>query len=1152
MDTITAKNKSVTAENHSVEELLGEVANEFFQQLELGNHPDVEEYARKYPQIAEQIRLTFPALELVGGEFSSGSNPTLGAAALDHLSQHRLGDFQIVRELGRGGMGVVYEAQQISMGRQVALKVLPFAALANEMPLRRFKNEVRAVATLQHPNIVTVYSIGEERGVHYYAMQLIRGRSLAETIEQLASLKNDPQPLDGDSISRLLDSSDSDSGAVSAASGDAPTVDHLGATVERETEASTDVKKTDPEMQAGISTLPATAPTREYYRSAAKLGIQAASALAHAHENGVIHRDVKPANLLLDVSGNVYLTDFGLARIEADAGVTMAGQLLGTLRYMSPEQAMTKQAMIDHRSDIYSLGLTLYELLALRPAFGSKSRQEILAQIAFEEPTKLRRLVRSIPAELETIIGKAIEKSPEDRYASAGELADDLRAFLEDRPITARPPTLVQRLSKWSRRNRGLVAAGAAAGCICLVLLVVSNILVAGQKALAEKAAAGERTQRQTAERERDAAQQARDQAEDVTTFLLAAFGSPDPERDGHTVTVVEVLDRAVETLESRQEMDSLRKAALLDAIGKTYLGLELGQEAIPLCEEVRTIYQEQLGERDPKTLKSMNDLAGAYGSAGRLAEAVGLDKQTLKLRQEVLGDRHPETLASMHNLAIAYGSAGRFAEALDLHEQTLSLMREVLGDRHPNTLVSMQSVAVGCRLVGRFNDAVALLEETLERDRAELGERHYSTLSTMNSLAVAYEQAGRYEEGRKLHEQTLSLSQEVLGDRHRFTLNSMHNMAQAYEQVGRNAEALKLHEQTLSLRQEVLGDQHPDTLFSMHTLALAFKQVGRNEEGLELHEQTLGLRKDVLGDRHPDTLISMHTLAVAYNQVGRNAEAIELLEKTLELMRAELGERHPGTLNTMKSLAVVYGAVTRNEQAVGLLEETLKLVRAELGERHPGTLDTTISLAVAYGAVARYEEALELHEKTRSLMREVLGPWHPSTLTSMSYRASAYRKAGRFAEAGKLYDEAIEFLQNPPAGMKQDLDEIAKKYASVLAGAAETNLLLKQPEKAESLARESLELHERLTPEHWRRFHAQSLLGMALLLQAKPDEAEQHLLDGFAGMQSRKETMPASERVRLREACQSLVDLYQSQGNTEQTERWTQTLVELERAAGG
>ena len=264
-------------------------------------------------------------------------------------------------------MGIVYEAEQISMKRRVALKVLPLAGLVDELKIRRFQNEVRAVAALNHPNIVPVYMVGEERGVHYYAMQLIRGRSLSEVISSLRHVRDDGEGLDGSSMSQITSMGSLDESAESTRGAAA----ELGASTERvEGDSRQDARPMPGETvaKADNSTIPHSS-RREYFRSVAALGIQAATALQHAHDEGVIHRDIKPANLLLDRSAKLYVTDFGLARIEADAGVTMTGDLIGTLRYMAPEQALGKRVVVDHRADIYSLAATLYELLTLRPAY---------------------------------------------------------------------------------------------------------------------------------------------------------------------------------------------------------------------------------------------------------------------------------------------------------------------------------------------------------------------------------------------------------------------------------------------------------------------------------------------------------------------------------------------------------------------------------------------------------------------------------------------------------------------------------------------------------------------------------------------------------------------------------------------------------------
>ena len=333
--------------------------------------------------------------------------PTEGGAS---LPGEPLGDFRLIREVGRGGMGIVYEAEQISLGRRVALKLLPFASTMDPRQLQRFKNEAKAAASLKHDHIVSVYAIGCERGVHYYAMEFIEGRTLAEFIAQQCG------------VSPVASSAGADCSAPTA-----------------------------PVAAQATSATPRDA---AYFRRAARWGIQAAEALDCAHSLGVVHRDVKPANLLVDVAGRLWVTDFGLAQIHSDARLTMTGDLVGTLRYMSPEQALARHLVIDHRTDVYSLGATLYEVLTLEPAFAGTDRQELLQRIAFKEPTPPTRVHRAIPAELETIVLKAMEKKPSQRYATAQELADDLQRWLDDQPIRARRPSPFQQIRRWARRNR--------------------------------------------------------------------------------------------------------------------------------------------------------------------------------------------------------------------------------------------------------------------------------------------------------------------------------------------------------------------------------------------------------------------------------------------------------------------------------------------------------------------------------------------------------------------------------------------------------------------------------------------------------------------------------------------------------------------------
>ncbi len=463
------------ATNDALESLVARVADEFLERQRRGERPDAEEYVARHPEHATVLREVLAALRVVGLSAAPGAPATAGGEPPSGI----LGDFRILREVGRGGMGVVYEAEQISLGRRVALKVLPFAAALDPRQLRRFKNEAHAAASLHHSNIVPVYFVGAERGVHFYAMQFIDGQTLAALVQGLRQPA--PRPGDGDAGQPVPPTRCPDGEASAAPVALPPTGPDIGPPTAPADALPTERSATGP----------------GHFRTAARLGVQAAEALEYAHEMGVIHRDVKPANLLLDGHGHLWITDFGLAQVQADARLTMTGDLLGTLRYMSPEQALAKRVPLDHRTDVYSLGATLYELLTLEPAFPGRDRQELLRQIAFEEPRPPQKLNKAVPAELETIVLKAMGKNPDERYATARELADDLKRFLEDRPIRAKRPTLVQRARKWSRRHRPVVwsVAGAVSAVLGIAVLALAVSYAQIKDALRHKTEALEREQ---------------------------------------------------------------------------------------------------------------------------------------------------------------------------------------------------------------------------------------------------------------------------------------------------------------------------------------------------------------------------------------------------------------------------------------------------------------------------------------------------------------------------------------------------------------------------------------------------------------------------------------------------------------------------------
>jgi serine/threonine protein kinase len=438
---------------------------EYLGALEAGQVPDRRQLCDRYPDVAEVLGDYLDGLDFlhrtVAGMHTGGVAPTGSPVPF-------LEDYEIVREVGRGGMGIVYEAVQRSLRRRVALKVLSLGATLDPRHLQRFRNEAQAAAQLQHPHIVPVFAVGCEQGVHYYAMRFIDGMTLAGFIDELRGGATEASPA-----------------AVTGPTA-APSTDHASAVAASGPPAGSRQPEACKRAACGYD-----AETRRgagAYRQAAEVGVQAAEALEHAHQMGVIHRDVKPANILLENGGQVWVADFGLARWPADDALTLSGDLLGTLRYMSPEQASARRGLVDHRTDVYSLGATLYEMVTLRPVFRGEDRQELLHQILNDDPVPPCRLSRDIPRDLETVLLKALGKQVEERYATAQELADDLRRFLDGRPVLARRPGAWERAGKWARRHRSLVGSAAALLVLTVLGLSAGMALVGRERARAQAA----------------------------------------------------------------------------------------------------------------------------------------------------------------------------------------------------------------------------------------------------------------------------------------------------------------------------------------------------------------------------------------------------------------------------------------------------------------------------------------------------------------------------------------------------------------------------------------------------------------------------------------------------------------------------------------
>jgi serine/threonine protein kinase/Tfp pilus assembly protein PilF len=1092
----------------SIDAVLAEIVEEVTNKLRAGEPVDIETYAGAHPELAERLRRLLPALAVLadlGRSAAAGEAVVVSPDAAPTAELTELGDFRIVGEIGRGGMGVVYEAVQVSLGRRVALKVLPFAAALDPRQLQRFKTEAQAAALLHHTNIVPVHAVGCERGVHYYAMQRIDGQNLAAVIRELrrqAGHAADGEPSPPPAPARLS----------------AETLALAG--------LSTDRSRWSP----------------AYFRAVAQLGVQAAEALEHAHDEGVVHRDIKPANLLLDAKEKLWITDFGLAHCRAGAELTMTGDVVGTLRYMSPEQALGKRLLVDHRTDIYSLGVTLYEFLTLEPAFPGSDREEVLRQIASEEPRPPRRINQAIPPELETIIQKAIEKNPADRYATAQELADDLERFLKHEPIRARRPTVVHRLVKWSRRHADWVAGAVVVLLFGVVGTGVSAWLIVGQRDVAREAA-------KTAHEAEEKSRQEAAIATAVNGFLqhllsqAAIWNQPSGRERNRDIAVREVLDRAAKEIDGKFAGQELTEAAIRWTLGDAYHAMGALPEAEKHLKRCLALRQEKLSAEHHDTLQTINKLAMFYLDCGRYEEAEPLFKQALEGQRAEPGP--DQTLGTMNNLASLYGRLGRYDEAEQLLRQVLERMLAECGADDPNTLRCMANLAVNVYLPrGRYQEAEALLNQALQGMRTKLGADHPDTLTAMGNLASLYFQRAEYDEAEPLLKDALEVHRAKQGAGHPSTLRSMNNLAVLYQNRGRYEDAEPLLLEVVDGWTAQLGPDNPESLTSMNNLASLYQACGRYNEAEPYYCKALNGRRAKLGPYHALTLNTMNNLGTLYWDLGRYDQAEALLQQALEGGRANLGHDHTETLTSIYHLGGFYKDCGRYADAERLLTQALGGRRTKLGADHPDTIATMRNLASLYEELHRYEEAESLFKEAVDAMRVKLGPEHPRTLTSMGSLASLYLDLARYEQAEALFKQGLK-------GMRAKLGPAHPDSLATMTNLAKLYEARCRYDEAEPLLRECLAMCEKKRPDDWQRFRAQCLLGGSLLGQKKYAEAEALLLEGYEGMKQREQKVSAQRRERdIPAAVEHLVKLYDAWAKPEKAARWRKEL-EARQAKG-
>jgi serine/threonine protein kinase/Flp pilus assembly protein TadD len=669
--------------------------------------------------------------------------------------EKRLGDFVLVRELGRGGMGVVYEARQISLARRVALKVLPFAAVLESRQIARFKNEAHAAAQLHHPNIVPVYAVGVERGVHYYAMQYIDGQPLDRAIAELRPVSESPSE---------------------SSKARQPATTEAASTVSRHDTPADRAAAKSPPGGSFLSRCRADKPS--YFRAVIGLGIQAAEALQAAHSYGIVHRDIKPSNLLVDHDGKLWVTDFGLARCQSDLALTRTGDVVGTRQYMSPEQARGAAALVDQRTDIYSLGVTLYELATLRPAFADDGPQALRRRIEGHEPVRPRALEPRMPADLETVLLKAMAGPREERYLTAQELADDLRRVLEGKPTVARPPTLVDRAGKFARRHRRVVAAAAAAALLATAGLAVTTILINREKTKAQADfARAERHFRQAA---------------DAVDALGARFAERLAEVPGAEQARRELLDETLKYyrrfVEQAGDDPALRAdlamtygkiGTLNDQMGLTAEAIAAHSSAIALLE-VLVAEQPQTAEHVRRLAVCRNNLALALGHSGRSDEARQAFEQAIAAQKKLVAGQ-PESAAYRAELALSHNNlgslerdAGEVDAARSSFREAIRLAEQVRA-RAPHDVEALRSLAAACNnlaalavgsdpgnAVGLYRRAADCRRLVVESRPGELTVRR-ELATTLNNLGAALAKSGQIEPAAAAYGEAIDLQKGLL-----------------------------------------------------------------------------------------------------------------------------------------------------------------------------------------------------------------------------------------------------------------------------------------------------------------------------------------------------------------------------------------------------
>jgi serine/threonine protein kinase len=777
-------------------------------------------------------------------------------------------------------------------------------------------------------------------------------------------------------------------------------------------------------------------------RQRLELFISVCEAVQHAHQKAIIHRDLKPSNILVtEVGGKAVprIIDFGVAkatslRLSGQTLYTQMGALIGTLEYMSPEQADSGGVDIDTRSDVYALGVVLYELLcgALPFDFGKLAYAEVLRHLREEEAPRPSHRLRTLAgdsalaaknrnADLPTLVDqlrgdpdvitlKALEKDRGRRYATPLELAADIGRFLRNEPVLAHTPSASYRARKWLRRHR----IGATLASLLVLLVVIFAIA-------------------QTVELRR--IRRERDRADRITHFLTNMFKVPAPsEARGDAVTAREILDRSSNEIERGLDQDPVVRSQLMQVMAETYEDLGIYSRAHALTERVLEERRKTLGPRNAKTLEAMSQMGWILFKEGRDTEAEQLIRKTIDLQSRVVGATAPATITSKEHLARMLLRQAHYGEAEKLTRDLVADSGRELGPESPQTMRAMDALAIALAHQSRFREAEAEYRQLLDLEIRDLGADHPDTLATMRDLANTFDDQGNYDEAEKLYRETLKIQERVLGPEHPDTAHTMTTLANTirYED-SRKPEAEGLYRKALEIELRVLGPEHPITMRAREGLANILSGEKRYGEAETLLREIVNVRQRLLGPDHTDTLLSQYNLASVLNHENKLAEAEPLMRQTLKTQARVLDKDDPDTLASEALLAKVLLEEKRLTEAEELARQAFDAQMRALGAEHRDTIESLETLGTVLLQAGRYEDARRLFLDTIDKVgRKKEGAVSSATIAHLWYdlaclaalsgrRDAAFDSLGRAFQAGykdarsTRADDDLKSLRNDP-----------------------------------------------------------------------------------------------------------------------------------------